>query len=162
MPIVTRPLNKQDYDTIVSVIDEWWEGPSTALAHPLFFYELGRLARVAELDDAGIVGFLLGFVSESHVGGTPKAKPPGSKIGYVHLVGIHPAHRRQGVARGMYEAFEQASIAEGCVGLKAVTTHGNEGSIRFHLALGYAVSTIDDYAGHGRARVVFEKKLASA
>jgi hypothetical protein len=75
VPFGTRPLSKQDYDTIVSVIDEWWDGPSTALAHPLFFYELGRLARVAEIDDSGIVGFILGFVAESYLGGTPKAPP---------------------------------------------------------------------------------------
>lgn len=159
MPLGTRPLSKQDYDLIVSVIDEWWDGPSTALAHPLFFYELGRLARVAEIDDSGIVGFILGFVAESYLGGTPKAPPPGAKIGYVHLVGIHPAFRRRGVARGMYAAFEAACRDEGCVAVKAITTHGNEGSVRFHLALGYTVSNVEDYAGHGRARVVFEKKL---
>ena len=159
MPIVTRPLNKQDYDTIVSVIDEWWEGPSTALAHPLFFYELGRLARVAELDDAGIVGFLLGFVSESHVGGTPKAKPPGSKIGYVHLVGIHPEQRRRGVGRLLYEQFTERCKDAGCVRMKAITTLGNEGSQRFHLAVGWTVQEIENYAGRNRKRLVFTKDL---
>jgi hypothetical protein len=39
---------------------------------------------------------------------------------------------------------------------------GNEGSVRFHLALGYTVSTVEDYAGPGRSRVVFEKKLRAA
>lgn len=159
MSIVTRALTKDDYDTIVRVIDQWWDGPSSALAHPLFFYELGRLARVAEVDDTGIAGFLLGFVAESHASGTPKAPAPGAKVGYIHLVGIHPAQRRKGVARGMYASFEEACGDEGCVAIKAITTLGNEGSVRFHLALGYSVSTVEDYAGPGRPRVVFEKKV---
>jgi hypothetical protein len=43
--------------------------------------------------------------------------------------------------------------------MKAITTPGNEGSIRFHLALGWGVQEIDDYAGPGRRRIVFTKQL---
>ena len=68
-------LDKADYAAIVSVIEHWWGGPSTALAHPVFFYELGELARVAEADGK-MVGFLFGF--------------PTGDCGYVHMVGIHP------------------------------------------------------------------------
>ncbi len=161
----TRPLEKADYDFIVGVIDQWWEGPTTALAHPLFFYELGRLARVVELDDGTVVGFLLGFVADSYAASKPAGASrapslgPGSKIGFVHLVGIDPEYRRRGVARMLYGAFEDACREAGCVGIKAITTQGNEGSVRFHLALGYSVTTVDDYAGPGRARIVFEKPL---
>lgn len=155
----TRALEKADYDYIVRVIDQWWEGPTTALAHPLFFYELGRLARVAEWDDGTLVGFLFGFVSETYQGGTPSAPPAGARIGFVHLVGIHPEFRRRGVAGTLYGAFEEACRGERCVGLKAITTQGNDGSVRFHLAQGFSVATVDDYAGPGRSRVVFEKAL---
>ncbi len=141
----SRPLTKRDYDEIVGVIDHWWEGPTTALAHPMFFYELGRLARVVESDEGKLVGFLLGFVAD------------GSRVGYVHLVGIHPEWRRKGVARLLYRTFEADCRAEGCTGLKAISTLGNEGSVLFHEALGWAVREAGDYAGPGRARVVFEK-----
>jgi hypothetical protein len=60
--MITRPLGKQDYDHIVQIIDRWWGGPTTALAHPIFFYELGAMARVVEHDGI-LVGFLLGFVA---------------------------------------------------------------------------------------------------
>ena len=155
----TRSLEKSDYDYIVRVIDHWWEGPTTALAHPIFFYELGGLARVVEWDDGELVGFLLGFVTPIYRGGTPTAPAEGSRIGFVHLVGIHPEFRRRGVAGTLYQAFEDACREEGCVGLKAITTHGNDGSVRFHLAQGFSVTTVDDYAGPGRARIVFEKGL---
>jgi hypothetical protein len=43
--------------------------------------------------------------------------------------------------------------------MKAITTPGNEGSIRFHLALGWSVEDIEDYAGPRRRRIVFTKAL---
>jgi GNAT superfamily N-acetyltransferase len=143
----TRPLTKADYDQIVGVIDHWWGGPTTALAHPMFFYELGRLARVVTVDGE-LVGFLLGFVCVD------------ASVGYVHLVGIHPSHRRRGVARLLYTSFEEDCQREGCKRLKAITTLGNEGSVRFHQALGWSMAEIEDYAGAGRTRIVFTKDLA--
>jgi GNAT superfamily N-acetyltransferase len=154
----TRPLAKPDYDQIVRVIDQWWEGPTTALAHPIFFYELGKLSRVVE-EGGVLAGFLFGFVAESYAAGSPEAPPPGSRIGFVHLVGIHPRYRRRGVARLLYSAFEEACREAGCVGLKAITTQGNDGSVRFHQALGWSVTEVEDYAGPGRTRVVFQKPL---
>ncbi len=144
----TRPVTKADYDQIVRVIDRWWGGPTSALAHPMFFYELGRLARVVE-DEGLLVGFLFGFIC------------PDSSVGYVHLVGIHPEYRRRGVARMLYEAFSEDCTREGCRSLKAITTLGNEGSVRFHQALGWSVNEVEDYAGPGRLRIVFTKELAA-
>ena len=144
MELQTRPLTKADYDQIVRVIDRWWGGPTSALAHPIFFYELGRLARVVEADGV-LVGFLFGFI--------------GPNIGYVHLVGIHPDYRRRGVGRLLYAAFEEDCRREGCLKLKAITTLGNEGSVRFHHAQGWDMAEVEDYAGPGRLRIIFTKKL---
>lgn len=147
MPLATRPLLKADYDHIVNVIDRWWGGPTSALAHPIFFYELGRLARVVEADDV-LAGFLLGFLREDKA------------TGYVHLVGIHPDYRRRGVAKLLYEAFERDCVREGAKQLKAITTLGNEGSVAFHQALGWTKHEVEDYAGPGRLRIVFTKDVA--
>lgn len=144
MELQTRPLTKADYDQIVRVIDRWWGGPTSALAHPIFFYELGKLARVVEADGV-LVGFLFGFI--------------GPNVGYVHLVGIHPDYRRRGVGRLLYEAFEEDCRREGCLKLKAITTLGNEGSVRFHHAQGWDMAEVEDYAGPGRLRIIFTKKL---
>ena len=43
--------------------------------------------------------------------------------------------------------------------MKAITTQGNEGSIRFHVALGWNAKEVDDYAGPGRRRIVFTRVL---
>ncbi|MFO0755950.1 MAG: GNAT family N-acetyltransferase [Byssovorax sp.] len=145
----TRPLTKADYDQIVQVIDRWWGGPTSALAHPMFFYELGALARVVESDGV-LAGFLLGF------------RCPDTEVGYVHLVGIHPDYRRKGVGKLLYAAFEADCAKIGCRSLKAITTLGNEGSVRFHQALGWDRAEVEDYAGPGRLRIVFTKPLVSA
>lgn len=143
----TRPLTKADFDYVVQVIDRWWGGPSTALAHPIFFYELGRHAMVA-VERGEIVGFLLGFVTTTD-----------APVGYVHLVGIHPEWRRRGVARKLYDGFEGACRATGARSMKAITTLGNEGSVAFHRALGWEVEEQPDYAGPHRPRIVFTKAL---
>jgi len=144
----TRKITKADFDRIVEVIDHWWGGPISTFAHPIFFYELGDMALVVEADGE-MIGFLLGFV----------ANPNGERTGYVHLVGIHPEHRRRGVGRLLYATFTDAAIAAGCKQLKAITTTGYEGSLRFHLAQGWQAKEVDDYAGPGRKRVVFTKEL---
>ena len=146
----TRSLTKADFDQVVEVIDRWWGGPIGTFAHPIFFYELGGNALVVE--DAGqMIGFLLGFVAHEPV-----------KTGYVHLVGIHPDYRRRGVGRLLYESFTETCRAAQCVRMKAITTLGNEGSQRFHLALGWDVTEVDHYAGPGRRRIVLTKDLGLA
>ncbi|MFO0678216.1 MAG: GNAT family N-acetyltransferase [Polyangiaceae bacterium] len=152
----TRHITKDDFDRIVEVIDAWWGGPIGTFAHPIFFYELGDHAVVVE--DAGtMIGFLLGFIATPP--SSPASTPSTTKIGYVHLVGIHPDYRRRGVGRVLYAKFIDNCRAAGCRRMKAITTHGNEGSIRFHLALGFSAGEVEDYAGPGRKRLVFTKDL---
>jgi GNAT superfamily N-acetyltransferase len=146
----TRKITKTDFDEIVQVIDRWWGGPISTFAHPIFFYELGDNALIVE-HEGRLIGFLLGFI----VFKTPKT-------GYVHLVGIHPDYRRQGVGRLLYEKFTERCRGLGCVRMKAITTAGNEGSIRFHQAQGWTAEEVDDYAGPDRKRIVFTRDLGPA
>ena len=142
-----RKITKGDFDHIVDVIDKWWGGPMANYAHPMFFYELGDNALIVE-DEGRIIGFLLGF---------SVFKQP--KTGYVHLVGIHPDFRRRGVGRVLYEEFTERCRSLGCERMKAITTTGNEGSIKFHQALGWQSTEVEDYAGPDRRRIVFTKDI---
>jgi ribosomal protein S18 acetylase RimI-like enzyme len=144
----TRGITKEDFDEIVSVMDQWWGGPSGTRPLPIFFYEFGAHALITE-EDGTMVGFLLGFITDRQ-----------PRVGYVHLVGIHPHFRRRGVARALYEEFARRAEAEGAVLLKAITTVGNEGSVEFHRALGFRIEEVADYAGPGRARYVFTRTLS--
>jgi ribosomal protein S18 acetylase RimI-like enzyme len=145
--MLARPLVKTDYDHIVSVIDKWSGGPSAVLAHPVFFHELGKLAKVVEYEHA-LVGFLFGFISERE-----------PKQGYIHLFGIHSEFRRRGVGRMLFEAFEQDSKMRGCGCLRSITLPGNDNVVSFHQSLGWTSTLVEDYAGPERPRIVFEKRL---
>lgn len=116
-PMNVRRITKADFDRIAEVINHWWGGPIGTFAHPIFFYELGDQALVVE-QGSELIGFLLGFTI------TPSAGP---RTGYVHLVGIHPDHRRRGVGRLLYDRFAAECRDAGCVRMKAITTPGNEG-----------------------------------
>ena len=145
--MIIRGITKADYDHIVSVLDDWWGGPSPERANPFFYYELGEQALIAE-SDGEVVGFLLGLLSASR------------ETGYVHLVGIHPDHRRHGVGKALYEHFADTCTQAGAKQLKAIGMVGHEGAMTFHTALGFRGEEVADYAGRGRARVVFKKPLS--
>ena len=146
----TRGITKEDYDQIVTVMDHWWGGPSGTSPLPIFFYEFGTYALIAE-EEGTMVGFLMGFVTDRH-----------PRVGYIHLVGIHPQFRRRGVARALYDEFARRAEALGATLLKAITTVGNEGSVEFHRAMGFRTEEVEDYAGPARARYVFLRDLTKA
>jgi ribosomal protein S18 acetylase RimI-like enzyme len=150
--VLIRGITRADYAYIVSVLDRWWGGPSRELAHPMFYYELGHEALIADLDGE-VAGFLFGFHARPHDDPDPRL------VAYIHMVGIHPDHRRRGVGKELYETFTARARAAGAVRLKAITNVGNEGSIDFHRALGFDVAESPDYAGTSRARIVFTKAL---
>ena len=143
----TRGITKQDFDEIVTVMDQWWGGPSGTKPLPIFFYEFGSYALITE-EQGVMVGFLLGFITD---------RDP--RVAYIHLIGIHPQFRRRGVARALYEEFARRAEAQGAVQLKAITTVGNQGSVEFHKALGFETQEVEEYAGPGRARYVFTRPL---
>ncbi|MBX7194560.1 MAG: GNAT family N-acetyltransferase [Sandaracinaceae bacterium] len=150
-----RGITKADWDHIVSVLDRWWGGPSRDLAHPILFYELGQLALVG-IENHELIGFLLGFIADP-TGATAAADPagPAERTAYVHIVGIHPDHRRRGVGKELYEAFLEQARLRGATRAKAITNVGNEGSVAFHRAMGFDVTEDANYAGPGRGRIVF-------
>ena len=146
-PLTIRAMTKADYDHLTSVMDRWWGGPGGQRADPPFFYEFGSSALVAERDGE-MAGFLLGFVA-----------PTEPARGYIHLVGIHPDHRRRGVGQQLYEHFGQRCKEQGAEELKAISPVGDEGAVKFHVALGFSEEKVTDYAGPGRARMVYLRKL---
>jgi hypothetical protein len=55
-----------DYDRVLAVIDDWWDGRtmSQRLSH-VFFSHFAPTSFVIETD-AELLGFLLGFLSQTH------------------------------------------------------------------------------------------------
>jgi GNAT superfamily N-acetyltransferase len=147
LPMPIRGLTKDDFDYIISVLDQWWGGPGGRRVDPMFFYEFGEHALVAE-QDGQVIGFLLGVLV-----------PGPAATGFIHLVGIHPDHRRRGVGKALYEQFTKRCRAAGMKRIKSTSVVGHEGSLRFHEAMGFVSEEVSDYAGPGRSRLVFTKAL---
>lgn len=152
-----RSLGEADAAPVKEALERWWGGRDLShLALPLFFRHFRDTSFV--LDDGGeVVGFLVGFVSQSQ---------PGE--GYIHLVGVHPGRRQRGLARWLYEAFFEEVRGRGCTVVRCVTTPGNAGSISFHRSLGFrveggqdpnSVPVVRDYGGPGEDRILLCRTL---
>src|SRR5690242_10911110 len=97
MDIITlRPVEPSDYTPIIQVVDAWWDGRAMHDMLPkLFFVHFRETSFIAEAGGER-VGFLIGFVSQTH-----------PQEAYIHFVGVHPKYRMAGVGRRLYDTFFQ-------------------------------------------------------
>lgn len=157
-PVTLRPLDSGDFVRLLEVLDEWWGGRQVrGLAQRLFFDHFADTG-LAALQGDEIVGFLIGFISSSR---------PGEA--YVHVMGVAPARRGEGLGRRLYERFFEIARAGGCGTVRAITAPVNRGSIAFHQRLGFELEPSDRHlegvpvhGGHatdGGDRVLFVKRL---
>jgi GNAT superfamily N-acetyltransferase len=159
MTIQIRPLRPSDYRPVIAVVDDWWNGRHMADMLPRLFFEHFTDTSFAAERDGELVGFLVGFTSQSR---------PGEA--YIHFIGVHPGERGSGLGRQLYERFFAAVRARGCGLVRAVTSPVNHGSVRFHQRMGFAIEPGDaqvdgvpvmsGYDGDGHDRVRFVKNLA--
>ncbi|MCJ7593807.1 MAG: GNAT family N-acetyltransferase [Desulfobacterales bacterium] len=158
--LLIRHAEPSDYQPIIAVVDEWWGGRRMADMLPkLFFVHFQPTSFVAE-HNGKIVGFVTGFVSQTF-----------PDEAYIHFVGVHPAFRKDGLARALYERFFAAVQNLGCRTVRCVTSPVNKGSISFHRRMGFSakdsekvvdgISAIEGYDGKGEDRVLFYKVLGA-
>jgi len=142
-----RQAEPSDYAAVIGVVDQWWGGRSMAAMLPKLFFVHFRQTSFVMDDDGEVVGFLCGFLSQTH-----------DDEAYIHFVGVDPERRGAGIARALYERFFAAVAPRPIV--RAVTSPVNERSVAFHRALGFEVERVDqDYDGRGEARVLLVKRL---
>jgi GNAT superfamily N-acetyltransferase len=155
-----RHVNPLDYDKVLAVVDTWWEGrPMSARLSHVFFSHFAPTSFVLEID-GGLIGFLLGFLSQTH-----------PDEAYVHFIGVHPDYRRLGLGRRLYERFFAAAQMNGRRYVRAITSPSNGLSIAFHRSMGFELVHGDvvidgipvwcDYAGVGGHRVVFRRDIVA-
>lgn len=147
---------KKDFDQIIADFTDFWGDERTKSLHnPVFLYEFGNTAYVVK-EREKVVGYLLGLLSQT------------GPVAYVKFVGVRRSHRRQGIARLLYEHFTRYAKTKGCRELKAITSPINKTSVAFHRSIGMTllgepnaegVPVVKDYGGPGIDRVVFIKKI---
>jgi len=114
---------------------------------------------VAE-ESQGIIGFILGFLSQDN-----------PREAYIHLLCVHPNHRREGVASNLLEKFinevkkkeiERISLITKPVNRRAISFYKKHGFINRKRPGTYKVGDINvfrDYNGEGEDMVIFEKSV---
>lgn len=143
-----RQARAEDYDPIAAEVDRWWGRPVLASLPRLFLDHFHRSSLVVDGAD-GPVAFLIGILS-----------PSLPECAYIHFAGVAPGARNRGLARALYEEFFALARADGRRTVSAVTSPGNDGSVRFHQAMGFSVTgPVPGYNGPGRDRIVFSRSL---
>jgi ribosomal protein S18 acetylase RimI-like enzyme len=141
-----RAVTIPDLRVILGELDQFWDGRDTAFLHQaLYVHEFGETSVLAE-HDRRIDGYLLGFVGQHG-------------LGYIHAVAVRREARGTGLARRMYERFEELARARGARGLKAITDPENLRSRAFHEALGFSTEAVEGYSPSGGIRLVFTRTL---
>jgi predicted GNAT superfamily acetyltransferase len=156
--LIIRHVDPSDYQSIISVLNDWWGGRNVSDMLPkLFFVHFSETSFVAE-SEGKIIGFLIGFLSQTF-----------PDQAYIHFVGIHPDYRKGGLARNLYGHFMRIVLEHGCRIVCCVTSPVNKVSIAFHLRMGFSIepgdkviegiSVTKNYDGYGGDRVLFVKLL---
>lgn len=147
-PSAIRQATPEDYDAIVAVAGDWW-GRDVLPGLPRLFLDHFFMTSLVADDKGVIVGFLVGFHSPSQ-----------PLTGYIHYVGVHPNHRRSGLARRLYDEFMAEALKAGRTVVRAVTSPVNQGSIAFHQHMGFVVTEpVPNYNGPRRDMVTFTREL---
>ncbi|HZH61600.1 MAG TPA: GNAT family N-acetyltransferase [Metabacillus sp.] len=153
-----RSVNSSDYYKISPLINEWWGGRNMSDMLPkLFFEHFSNTSFIAE-KDGEIVGFLIGFLSQSHL-----------KEAYIHFVGVHPNYRKNSIGKQLYNHFFNVVLQNGRKIIRCVTSPVNEVSITYHTKMGFEIENGDkdsggfsvntNYDGINQDRVLFVKYL---
>ena len=128
MTMLPRHARPRDCERVLAVIDEWWGRPTTNSYLPhVFLSHLASTSFVLEACDGELVGFLFGFLSESR---------PDEAC--VHMIGVHPAFRRLGFGRRLYERFFVTAQMSGRRYVRAVSPPSDR-SVAFHRAMGFVL-----------------------
>jgi len=147
-----------DHERVVSVMPDWWGGRDlSSSVLKIFFIHFRNTTYIAEANKK-LVGFLVGFLSQSE-----------KNVGYIHFVGVHPDHRRDGLGRLFYQRFFQVCKVNNRSIVKACTSPINELSIEFHLRMGFIIEPGDgiidgidvslNYLKRNDPKVLFKKDL---
>ncbi|MGC5325517.1 GNAT family N-acetyltransferase [Brevibacillus sp. SYSU BS000544] len=156
-----RMIRESDYPQVISVINDWWDGrPMADMLPKLFFVHFADTSFIVEQEDT-MIGFLIGFISQSR-----------PNEAYIHFVGVHPDHRKAGIAAQLYDQFFETIRSKHCDTIRCITSPINKTSIAFHQRMGFAMeegtSTINgipvvhNYDGKGNDRVLFVKRLGNS
>jgi GNAT superfamily N-acetyltransferase len=162
--LVLRHPTEADQPRIVGLVDDWFGGRRVRhLVVRAWFRHTASTSWLVEDDGGHPIGFLLGYRSQDH---------PSEAV--LHLVGVHPSHRRRGIGRALVESFLADVSGPGVTTITALAWPGEPIPTAFFRALGFAADdgpgsqnlygtpAFPDYEAPGEDRIVFVRRLAAA
>ncbi|WML43833.1 GNAT family N-acetyltransferase [Neobacillus sp. PS3-40] len=156
--MIIRSVEGSDYYIISPLLNDWWGGRQMAEMLPKLFFEYFRNTSFIAEKDGQIIGFLIGFLSQSK-----------AEEAYIHFVGVHPEYRKQKIGKQLYNEFFCAVKQKGACVVRCVTSPVNKVSIDYHTKMKFEIETGDkvvdgvtvhtNYDGPNQDRVLFKKYL---
>ncbi|HEX2756360.1 MAG TPA: GNAT family N-acetyltransferase, partial [Candidatus Limnocylindrales bacterium] len=142
---------------------DWWFGGQHVrhLVVRAWFRHFGSTSWLAEDASGAPVGFLVGYRSHDR-----------STEAILHLVGVHPNHRRRGIGRALVRSFLADVASAGATTATAVAWPGEPIATAFFRALDFrpddgpdsqnlfGTPAFPDYEGDGEDRILFVRWLA--
>ncbi len=158
--MLVRNVFENDFVEIVNKSREWGD---IVIEREAIYHIMTKHFRstcfIAE-DRQRVIGYLLGFRSQSH-----------PDEAYMHLVQVDPALRGHGVGRRMFRQFEDAVKARGCRKITTTSRPQNKTAMAFYEEMGFkpvqagatvevdGVRAIKDYNGPGKHVVLWCKEI---
>ncbi len=155
-----RRPTEADQPRVVRLVDDWFGGRRVHhLLGRMWFRQVARTSWLAVGGRGEPIGFLIGYLSQDQ---------PGEAV--LHLVGVDPNHRRQGIGRALVTSFMTDVTARGVTTTTALAWPDEPIAVAFFRALGfrpddgpgsqnlYGVPAMPDYESDGEDRVVFVRE----
>ncbi len=156
-----RHPTEADQPRIAALVDAWFDGRRVRhLVGRAWFRHFGSTSWLAEDGAGAAIGFLIGYRSQDQ---------PGEAV--LHLVGVHPSHRRHGIGRALVNAFLVDAADTGAARLTSLGWPDDRIAIAFFRAMAfepdagpgsqnlYGTPAFPDYDSAGEDRVVLVREI---
>jgi ribosomal protein S18 acetylase RimI-like enzyme len=128
-----RNAEPTDYERVLKVMVDWWGGRDLrSMVYKGLFLHFKQTTFIAEDEKGELVGFLLGYLSQTF-----------ENEAYINWIGVHPGHRKHGLARTLYERFFEVARAHGRTRVTCGTALVNQASMQWHKHMGFSVEEKD-------------------
>ena len=158
--LALRHPTEGDQPRLVTVVDEWIGGRHVRhLLVRAWFRHVASTSWIAEDDRGGPIGLVIAYASQD----LPDE-------GVIHLIGVHPGHRRRGIGRALIESSLADLAANGIGTVTALAWPGEPIATAFFRSVGfraddgrgtqnlYGTPAYPDYEAPGEDRIVFVQR----